>query len=150
MFNALSLLVLTLFSTTSTVHAQQFPVKPVKVITPFPAGSGPDTVIRLVGEKLAKQWSQQLIIENRPGGNGIIAISAAKKAAPDGYTLVQMDDTHMALQAHLYKEIPYNAAKDFDPVATLFRTHFFIVVSANSPGRVFPISSMPPKPSRVS
>ena len=112
--------------------AQQFPTKPVRVITPFPAGSGPDSVLRLVGDKLSKAWGQQLIVENRPGANGFIAIEAAKKAAPDGYTLVQMDDAHMAVQPLLYKQLPYDIAKDFDPVATLFRTYFFVVTPADS------------------
>jgi tripartite-type tricarboxylate transporter receptor subunit TctC len=112
--------------------SQQFPVKPVRVITPFPAGSGPDSVIRLVGDKLSREWGQQVIVENRPGANGFIAIEAAKKAAPDGYTLVQMDDAHLAVQPHLYKKLPYDIAKDFDPVATLFRTYFFVVTPASS------------------
>ncbi|MDQ4059889.1 MAG: tripartite tricarboxylate transporter substrate binding protein [Pseudomonadota bacterium] len=112
--------------------AQQYPTKPVKIITPFAAGSGPDSVLRVVGEKLTRAWGQQVIVENRPGGNGFIAIEAAKKAAPDGYTLVQMDDTHLALQPHLYKNIPYDVNKDFDPVGTLFRVYFFVVVPANS------------------
>jgi tripartite-type tricarboxylate transporter receptor subunit TctC len=112
--------------------AQQFPTKPVRVITPFPAGSGPDSVVRLVGDKLTRGWGQQVIVENRPGANGFIAIEAAKKAAPDGYTLVQMDDAHMAVQPNLYKKLPYDIAKDFDPVATLFRTYFFVVTPAES------------------
>jgi tripartite-type tricarboxylate transporter receptor subunit TctC len=113
--------------------AQQYPTKPVRIITPFPAGSGPDSVLRVVGEKLTKMWGQQVIVENRPGGNGFIAIEAAKKAPPDGYTFVQVDDTHLALQPHLYKKIPYDIAKDFDPVGTLFRVNFFFVAPTNSP-----------------
>jgi len=112
--------------------AQQYPAKPVRILTPFPGGSGPDAVLRVVGEKLTKLWGQQVVVENRPGANGFIAIEAAKKAPPDGYTLVQMDDTHLALQPHLYKKIPYDINKDFDPVATLFRTYFFVVVPARS------------------
>jgi tripartite-type tricarboxylate transporter receptor subunit TctC len=112
--------------------AQQFPTKPVRVITPFPAGSGPDSVVRLVGDKITRAWGQQVIVENRPGANGAIAIEAVKKAAPDGYTLAQMDDAHMAVQPNLYKKLPYDIAKDFDPVATLFRTYFFVVTPADS------------------
>jgi tripartite-type tricarboxylate transporter receptor subunit TctC len=120
-----------LFATAAS--AQQYPTKPVKIITPFAAGSGPDSVIRLVGEKLTRAWGQPIIVENRPGGHGFIALEAAKKAAPDGYTLVQMDDTHMSLQAHLFKKIPYDVTKDFEPVGTLFRTYFFVVVPSQSP-----------------
>ena len=114
------------------VSAQQFPTKAVRIVTPFGAGSGPDAVLRVVGEKLSRSWGQQVVVENRPGGNGFIAIEAAKKAPPDGYTLVQMDDTHMSLQPHLYKKMPYDVAKDFEPVATLFRTYFFVVVPSDS------------------
>ena len=113
--------------------AQSYPTKPVRIITPFPPGSGPDTVLRVVGEKLQKSWGQAVVIENRPGANGFIAIEAAKKAPADGYTLVQMDDTHMSLQPHLYKNIPYDPVKDFVPVASLFRTYFFVAVPAASP-----------------
>ena len=72
-------------------QAQTYPDKPVKVILPFPTATGPDTVMRLVGERLTKIWGQQVIIENRPGGNGWIAMDAAKRSAPDGYTLLQSD-----------------------------------------------------------
>ena len=112
--------------------AQTFPTKPVRTIIPYSAGSGPDTVMRLVGEKLARAWGQQLVVENRPGGNGWIAIAAAKQAPADGYTLLQLDDTHMALQPHIYKQLPHDLARDFAPVTPLYRTYFFIVVPVNS------------------
>ena len=112
--------------------AQTWPTKPVRVITPFPSGSGPDAVLRVIGEKLAQAWGQQVVIDNRPGANGFIALDAVRKSPPDGYTLVQADDAHLALQPHLYRNIPYDVAKDFDPVATLFRTYFFVVVPAGS------------------
>jgi tripartite-type tricarboxylate transporter receptor subunit TctC len=113
-------------------QAQTFPAKPVRIITPFPAGSGPDAVLRILGDKLQKSWGQSVIVDNRPGANGFIAIEAAKKAAPDGYTLVQMDDAHMSLQSHLYRNIPYDPVKDFVPAASLYRTYFFVAVPAAS------------------
>lgn len=113
--------------------ADDYPTRPVRIITPFTPGSGPDSVLRLVGERLTQIWGQQIIIDNRPGGNGFIAIGAASQTEPDGYTLVLVDDTHLALQPHLYKKIPYDIAEDFDPVATLFRVNFFVVVPAASP-----------------
>ena len=127
-----------LVAVASGATAQPFPSKPVRIITPFPPGSGPDTVLRIVGEKLSKRWGQSVLVENRPGANGFIAIEAAKKAPADGYTLVQMDDAHMSLQPHLYKKIPYDTVKDFEPVATLYRTYFFVVVPANSPWKGMP------------
>jgi tripartite-type tricarboxylate transporter receptor subunit TctC len=118
---------------THPASAQPYPSKPVRIVTPFAAGSGPDSVLRTVGEKLTRIWGQAIIIENRPGGNGFIGLEAAKKSPPDGYTLVQADEGHLALNPILYKKIPYDAAKDFDPVATLFRGRFFVVVPATSP-----------------
>jgi tripartite-type tricarboxylate transporter receptor subunit TctC len=112
--------------------AQPYPNKSIRIITPFSAGSGPDSVLRVLAEKIGKDLGQSVIIDNRPGASGFIALEAAKRAAPDGYTLVQMDDTHMALLPHLYKKIPYDVAKDFEPVGTLFRTYFFVVVPAGS------------------
>lgn len=113
--------------------AQTFPAKPVRSVAPYSPGSGPDSVMRILGEKLTRAWGQQLVIDNKPGGNGFIAIGDAKRAAPDGYTVMQVDNTHMALQPHLFKQLPYDPVKDFDPVAPLYFTNFFIVVAANSP-----------------
>jgi len=119
----------------SGAYAQAYPVRTVRIITPFPAGSGPDAVLRVVSERLAKRWGQQVLVDNRPGANGFIAIEAARAAAPDGHALVQLDNSHMALQPHLYKKLPYELTRDFEPAATLFRTHFFVVVPAQSPWR---------------
>lgn len=125
-------LALALPATAQQAAPLPWPTKPVRIITPLPVGSGPDSVLRLVGDKLSKVWGQQVLIENRPGGNGFIAIGAAKRESPDGYTFVQMDDAHMSLQPHLFKKIPYDVAKDFDPVGSFFRTYFFVAVPASS------------------
>jgi tripartite-type tricarboxylate transporter receptor subunit TctC len=115
------------------VLAQTFPSKPVRVILPYSAGSGPDSVMRSVGEKLAKEWGQQILVDNKPGANGWIAISETKRSPADGYTLMEVDATHMTLQPQLYKQMPFDTVKDFEPVSPLYSTNFFIVVGANSP-----------------
>lgn len=112
--------------------AQEFPNKPVHVVMPYPAATGPDNVMRMTGEKLAKLWGQQVVIENRPGGNGWIALEAAKRSRPDGYTLLMVDAAQMSLQPHLYKQLPYDPFKDFEPVSPMFSTNYFIVVKADS------------------
>jgi tripartite-type tricarboxylate transporter receptor subunit TctC len=117
----------------SVANAQTYPSKPIKIITPFSAGSGPDAVLRVVSEKMTKDLGQQVLVDNRPGGNGFIALQAGKAAAADGYTFVQMDDAHMSLLPLLYKNVPYNVTRDFDPAGTFFKTYFFISSSANSP-----------------
>jgi tripartite-type tricarboxylate transporter receptor subunit TctC len=114
------------------VHAQAFPDKPVGVILPFPTGTGPDTVMRLVGERLSKIWGQQVVVENRPGGNGWIAMDAAKRAPADGYTLMQVDASQMAAHPFLFKKMPVDPAKDFDSVAPMYRTYYYVTVAADS------------------
>lgn len=109
-----------------------FPDKPVTLVTAFAPGSGPDAVLRLVAEKLGKTWNQRVLIDNRPGGGGFIAIDAAKRAAPDGYTLLQLDSEHLAALPHLYKSRGFETLKTFEPVAALFRTPFLVAVAADS------------------
>jgi tripartite-type tricarboxylate transporter receptor subunit TctC len=114
------------------VHAQSYPAKPVKVITPFPAGSGPDSALRLVADRLSKMWGQQVLVENRPGANGFIALGAAKGAAPDGYTLAQASSAQLSTHRLVYKSMPYDPVTDFEAITPLFRNHFFIVVPTAS------------------
>lgn len=131
---ALKLACLVLASSLLPVSAQTpFPNRPLRAVLPYSAGSGPDAVMRFVGEKLASDSAMQVVIENKPGANGWLAIETVKRAAADGYTLLEVDNTHMTLQQHLYKKMPFDAKQDFEPVAPLYWTHFFIVVPANSP-----------------
>ena len=119
--------------TATAAQAQDaFPSKPVTVFTAFAAGSGPDAVLRLVADKLSKAWNQRVQVENRPGGGGFIAIDAARRAAPDGYTLLQLDSEHLSALPHLYKARGIDTLKVFDPVATLFRTSFLVAVASDS------------------
>ena len=119
-------------ASSAPVSAQAFPTKTVKVIMPFPTGTGPDTVMRLVNEKLTKAWGQQVIVDNKPGGNGWIAFEAAKRSPADGYTLLQTDPA-VVLQPHLYKKLPYDPFKDFEPIGPMYSTNYFVVVAADSP-----------------
>ena len=116
----------------SAAHAQDFPTKPVRIITPFPAGAGPEAVVRVLAEKLQKKWGQAVIVENRPGANGFIAIDAFKRGNPDGYDLIQLDNVHLVAYPHLFKKLPYDPVKDFDPLTPLFRTYFFVGVPNGS------------------
>lgn len=113
--------------------AQSFPTKPVRIISPFSAGSGPDAAIRVVAERLSAKWNQSVVIDLRPGGSGFIAAGAAKQAAPTGYDLFLADVGHLAINPSLFKNLPYDPKRDFVPVGGLLRTSFFVVVGANSP-----------------
>ena len=117
----------------ASAQSTDFPSKPVTIVTPFAAGSGPDAVLRLVSEKLGKTWNQRVVVDNKPGGGGFIAIEAARHAAPDGYTLLQLDSEHLAALPHLYKARNFKTLEAFDMVGTLFRTPFMIAVASDSP-----------------
>ena len=113
-------------------HAEDWPSKPVRILTPFPPGAGPEVVLRLVAEKLQKKWGKSVIVENRPGGNGFIAIDAFKRGNTEGYDLIQLDNVHLAAYPYLFKKLPYDPVKDFDPLLPLFRTYFFVAVPTTS------------------
>ena len=116
----------------ATASAQQFPSKPVRIITPFPVGGGPDGVARLLADKLSRAWGQPVVVENRPGGNGFIAIDAWKRGAKDGHDLLVLDNVHLAAYPALFKKLPYDSAKDFDALLPLFKAYFFFTVPTNS------------------
>ncbi|WP_066337316.1 Bug family tripartite tricarboxylate transporter substrate binding protein [Azohydromonas lata] len=116
----------------ATAHAQDFPSRPVRIITPFPAGAGPEAVVRLVAERLQKKWGKPVVVENKPGANGFIAIDTFKRGSTDGHDLIQLDNVHLVAYPHLFKKLPYDPVKDFDPLVPLFKTYFFVGVSNDS------------------
>ena len=132
---ALLLLSSLIVTTAALAQVADYPSKPVTIITPFAAGSGPDAVLRVVTDKLSKQWKQRVLVDNRPGGAGFIAIDATKRAAPDGYTLLQLDSEHMAALPYLYKSKNFVPLSHFDPIAPFLRTPFFVAVSSESKWR---------------
>ena len=85
----------------SAFAQSSYPNKPVNIVTAFAAGSGPDAVLRQVSEKLSKLWNQPVLVSNKPGGGGFIAIEATKSAPADGYTLLQLDSEHLGALPHL-------------------------------------------------
>ena len=110
-----------------------WPSKPVRIITPFPAGAGPEAVMRMVADKLTKLWGKSVIVENRPGGNGFIAIGAFKQGDKEGYDLIQLDNVHLTAYPHLFKKLPYDPKTDFEPLVPLFKAAFFFAVPTESP-----------------
>lgn len=113
-------------------QAQAYPARPIKIVTPFPAGQGPDVLLRMVADRLSASLGQSVVIENKPGASGFIAFEAARRAPADGYTLVHMDSFHIGTQPYLFSKLPYSATKDFDPVTPLVRNYFFVVVPSQS------------------
>ena len=119
----------------SAAFAQAWPAKPVRVVSPYSSGSGPDVFLRVVGDKLSRQWGQQVLVDARAGANGFIAIEAVKKAAPDGYEMLLVGNAHATINPNLFAKVPYDIEADFTPVAMLYRTPFYITVAANGPYR---------------
>ena len=120
------------FSGLSASAQSTYPSKAVTITTAFAAGSGPDAVLRQVADKLAKLWNQPVLINNKPGGGGFIAMESVQRLPADGYNLLQLDSEHLAAVPHLYKSKNFVTLNTFDPVATLFRTPFFITVASES------------------
>jgi tripartite-type tricarboxylate transporter receptor subunit TctC len=118
---------------TVTAAAETYPSRTVRTILPYSVGSGPDVVMRNLGVHFARDWGQSVIVDNKPGANGWLAIGDAKRAAPDGHTLLMVDGTYMTLQPNLYKKLPFDPVGDFVPVAPVYTTNLFVFVSASSP-----------------
>lgn len=115
------------------VHAQEYPNKPIRLVAPFPAGSGPDANAREIAAELTKILGQTVIVENRPGASSIIGTDVAAKAAPDGYTLLVGTTTSMSVLPHLYSKLPFNAERDFAPISLLGVLNTGLVAHPSTP-----------------
>ncbi|NML44027.1 tripartite tricarboxylate transporter substrate binding protein [Ramlibacter sp. G-1-2-2] len=113
-------------------QAQDWPTKPVRMIVPFPAGTAPDVVARLLADKLSQGWKQGVVVENRPGAGAIPGMSAAARAEKDGYTLAFVPAAAATLTPYLYKNPQYNFDTDFVPVAAVGTSPLMVVVNASS------------------
>lgn len=113
---------------TGSVHASNFPTKGVRILVPYPPGGGTDQLARLVGQKLSQKWGQSVVIENRPGGNGIISTGMLARAPADGYTIGFILSTH-TLNPFLNLSLPYNTEKDFAPVIHLTNVPGLLVIN---------------------
>jgi tripartite-type tricarboxylate transporter receptor subunit TctC len=113
--------------------AQNYPSKPIHMLVPYAPGGITDIAARIVGAKLTEAWGQQVVVENRPGGNGFIAMGAGAKAAPDGYTLTMATVGDVAINPALFKEMPYNMERDFISVGAVSDAPMVLGANANSP-----------------
>jgi tripartite-type tricarboxylate transporter receptor subunit TctC len=113
----------------------QYPSRPVRLFVPNPPGGATDTLARVFAPKLAEALGQPVIVENRPGSNGNLAMEATARAAPDGYTLLLCADAQIVIGPHLYAKMPLDTLKDLDPVATLVNTQMVLSVSPALPVR---------------
>ena len=113
---------------TLAVLAQPYPSKPVRFIVPQAPGGATDVFARFVGQKLSDRWGQPVVVENRAGAAGVLGTDVVAKSPPDGYTLLVTYAGSQAVNQSLYKNIPFDSVKDFQPVATLAVTPFLFVV----------------------
>jgi tripartite-type tricarboxylate transporter receptor subunit TctC len=126
-YSALALLI----SPTIAFAQANYPTKPIRWIVPFVPGGSTTIIARLMGQKLTERWGQQIVVDNRGGGNTIIGSEALVRAAPDGYTVLQVTSTHVINPSLL--ATPYDAVKDFAPIGTLVATETLMVVNPSVP-----------------
>ncbi|MGT2455557.1 Bug family tripartite tricarboxylate transporter substrate binding protein [Cupriavidus basilensis] len=124
---------LTLGVATFGAHAEDYPKKPVRFVVPYPPGGASDVTARLIAEKLTESYGQPFIVENRPGANGIIATEAVAKAAPDGYTILMGNVGPNAINAGLYRKLPFDPIKSFVPVTLTTTVPLVLLVNPSSP-----------------
>jgi tripartite-type tricarboxylate transporter receptor subunit TctC len=117
----------------SGVNAQQYPAKPIRMISPYASGGGSDTLARILGQKLYEAWGQPVVVDNRPGGGGILGAETVARAAPDGYTLLVTPSAVLTINPHLYSTLRYDTFKDFAPVTMASNSPYFLVVHPKIP-----------------
>ena len=114
------------------VFGQSYPAKPIRVISIFAPGGGNDTISRIFAAKLGESFMQQVIVENRPGANGIVGTEVAARSAPDGHTITLIPSGH-AVNVSLYKKLPYDSIKDFTPIGMVGSSPLVLVVHPTLP-----------------
>ena len=114
-------------------QAQNYPAKPIHILVPYAPGGISDIASRILGAKLTEAWGQQVLVENRPGGNGFIAMAAAAKAAPDGYTMVMATGGDVAINPAMFKEMPYDVEGDLAPIAMVSDAPLVLAAHAGAP-----------------
>lgn len=112
---------------------QGYPAKSIRMIVPFPAGGGSDTMGRVVGQKLSERLGQQIVVENRPGAGGSIGAEMVAKAAPDGYTLLLGSTSEIAQYPHVNPKIAYNPQRDFAPISLVGNVPLILVAHPSLP-----------------
>jgi tripartite-type tricarboxylate transporter receptor subunit TctC len=117
--------------------AQGFPARPVKFVVPQAPGGATDVFARYIGQKLSAKWGQPVVVENKAGAAGVLGTDAVAKSPADGYTMLVTYAGSQAVNQSLYAKLPFDSVKDFQPVATLSTTPFFLVVGPDSPIRSF-------------
>ncbi len=117
---------------------QKYPVKPLRLILPFAAGSAVDVLARLYAQRMSENWGQQVIVDNRVGANGIIGMEAIARAVPDGYTIGMANIATLTINPALYPKLPYDSLRDYVPVSLTATIGNCLIVHPS-----FPVKSVP-------
>jgi len=136
LFPVLRFLALALFalSVAGAAFAQSYPSRAIRLVVPFPPGGGPADILgRAIAQKMSERFGQQVIVDNKPGANTIIGAEAVAKAPPDGYTLLMAIDSTLTMNPTLYRKLPYDPLKDFDPVSLIANVPTMLVVNKDVP-----------------
>src|SRR5215213_10164769 len=115
-------------------HAQ-YPSRPIRFVVPFPPGGLADYVVRVIAQPLTQSLGQQVLVDNRPGGDGAVAGTIVMNAAPDGHTIFFGTNSPLSAVPALHKRSPYDPIKDFTPVSMIGRFTFFLYVVPTVPAR---------------
>lgn len=124
-----------LFISAATVDAQTYPVKPIRLVAPFPAGGVLDVFARISAQKMSERMGQQVVVDNRAGAAGIIGCEYVAKSAPDGYTLLMGSAGTVGINPFLYNKLPYDPVRDFTGVALIGTGPVLIAVHPSVPAR---------------
>lgn len=124
----------TLAQSTNPASAD-YPNRVVRIVAPQPPGSGVDTYVRAIAQKLTEAWGQQVIVDNRPGANGIIGVEQVIKAKPDGYTILAAFTSALVINPHVYKTLPYDVFRDLAPIMQTVTNTMGFVTHPNLPAR---------------
>src|SRR5258706_2793517 len=116
---------------------ESYPAKPVRIVVPYPAGGVADLLPRTVGQKLSEKWKQPVVVENKPGASGNIGMAEGARAEPDGYTLVLAPTGNLTVNPFLFKDLPFDVARDFTPVTVLATSPNVLVVHPSVPAKTF-------------
>src|SRR2546428_5091852 len=121
----------------ANAFAQTYPARPIKIFVPYPPGGVFDAIFRPLAQLLGESTGQAIVIDNRPGGNTIIAMDLCAKAAPDGYTICATSNDSMSLNPHLYSKLPYDTEKDLVGISNLLYVDEVIVAKPSAPFNSF-------------
>jgi len=131
-FRTVHVIALLLVAAASSASAQTYPDRPVRILVPYSPGGITDIAARVVGAKLSEYWGHQVVVENRSGGNGLIAMSAVVKADPDGYTLVMASGGDVSLNPVLIEKMPYDVERDLIPISGVSDAPIVLVANSRS------------------